>query len=217
MAILLKCISRKIVKIIVPAFGFIGFLVFFILTYPEWINSNETIASTFTQSNEISSRLESSLSVMERFKMRKMVLKKVCMERGLNTTLNKSSLKNIYVNDKYKFIYCEVPKVACTNWKRILLFLSGKLNKNKSLYLKSKDVHSPEYGKYLRTLDEYSEQDQRDKINNYFKFLIVREPLERILSAYRNKFTMKYNQYFHQRYGRHIIKKYRKYPTKNPF
>ena len=43
--------------------------------------------------------------------------------------------------------------------------------------------------------------------------MIVRDPLERILSAYKNKFTLSYNTYFHTRYGRKIIRKYRKNPS----
>ena len=35
---------------------------------------------------------------------------------------------------------------------------------------------------------EYSRADIEKRINNYYKFVIVRHPLERILSAYRHLF-----------------------------
>jgi hypothetical protein len=41
---------------------------------------------------------------------------------------------------------------------------------------------------------------------------MVREPFERLLSAYRNKFTEK-SPYFHKRFGRKIIRKYRTNPN----
>ena len=41
------------------------------------------------------------------------------------------------------------------------------------------------------------------------KFLIVRNPLERLLSAYRDKFEGK-NQYFHDHFGAEIVAKYRR-------
>lgn len=42
--------------------------------------------------------------------------------------ITNASFKSIYVDDHYRLLYCAVPKVACTNWKRILLILTGKMN-----------------------------------------------------------------------------------------
>ena len=53
------------------------------------------------------------------------------------------------------------------------------------------------------------------KIKSYFKFMFVRDPLERLVSAYNNKFVLN-NTYFHKRYGREIVKKYRKNAGKHP-
>ena len=33
---------------------------------------------------------------------------------------------NLFVNDKLRFVYCLVPKVACTTWSRVLLIAAGK-------------------------------------------------------------------------------------------
>ena len=41
------------------------------------------------------------------------------------------------------------------------------------------------------------------------KFLIVRHPFDRLLSAYRDKFELK-NQYFHDNFGARIVAKYRR-------
>ena len=68
--------------------------------------------------------------------------------------------------------------------------------------------------KLLRTLDSYNSEEIRYRLDNYLKFMFVRDPMERLLSAYRNKFTLRYNQYFKYRYGTKIIKKYRQNATK---
>lgn len=120
---------------------------------------------------------------------------------------------HIFVNDEYKFLYCEVPKVACTNWKRIMLILSGALNATAPESLAASDVHSSLQEKYLQRLSSYSESEIQARLKTYYKFMFVREPLERLLSAYRNKFTMAYNDYFHVRYGSKIIKRFRSNAT----
>jgi len=43
------------------------------------------------------------------------------------------------------------------------------------------------------------------------KFIVVRHPLQRVVSAYRDKFERvnRWNQYFHKKYGRRIVFRYR--------
>lgn len=56
------------------------------------------------------------------------------------------------------------------------------------------------------------DQEQRDYIlANYTKFMAVRDPLERLLSAYMNKFESKTapSMFFHKEMGSKIIKAYR--------
>lgn len=127
--------------------------------------------------------------------------------------IDPDAFQNIYVNDKHKVLYCEVPKVACTNFKRIMLILSGKVNTTNPVDLPPTLVHGDYQRNYLRTLDTYSPREIVKKITTYFKFMFVRDPLERILSAYRNKFTRTYNEYFKLRYGRKIVSRYRDNPS----
>ena len=125
----------------------------------------------------------------------------------------KSRLDHVIVNDKHKVLYCYLPKVACTNLKRIFLVLTGKMNVTDPLDLKSTDVHS-KLDDYLLYLNTLSPKGIKYRLKNYKKVIFVREPLERILSAYRNKFQQKGNEYFKDRYAKKIIKKYRENPSK---
>lgn len=45
------------------------------------------------------------------------------------------------------------------------------------------------------------------KLKHYTKFLFVRDPFVRLISAYRNKF-MKSNEYYFQNFGRRILRLY---------
>ncbi|XP_053331149.1 carbohydrate sulfotransferase 14 [Spea bombifrons] len=114
----------------------------------------------------------------------------------------KTVLKHILVNDKYRFLYCYVPKVACSNWKRVLKVLDGSLE---SVDVKVKMDHKND----LVFLSDLSAEEIKYRLKHYFKFMFVRDPMERLLSAYRNKFgEMKEYQ---QRYGVEIVKRYRKH------
>lgn len=115
-----------------------------------------------------------------------------------------------YVDDARKLIYCDVPKVATTNWKRVFLYLSGKWNVSRPEEIAAKDVHtSPILEGSLPKLSKFSADEIISRLETYTKFFFVRHPMERLVSAYRNKFQNQNNSYFPQRYGRQIIKLYR--------
>ena len=81
------------------------------------------------------------------------------------------------MDDKNKIMYCTIPKVGTTTWKRIL----GKLRGLKE----NIDIHRWDL---WRRLYQYSEKERQKRIETYFKFFFVREPLHRLLSAFKNKF-----------------------------
>ncbi|XP_027002443.1 carbohydrate sulfotransferase 11-like isoform X1 [Tachysurus fulvidraco] len=114
-------------------------------------------------------------------------------------------LKHLIVDDRHGLLYCYVPKVACTNWKRVLMVLTGDTQRD-PLKIPAKMAHVPGT---LRTLSEYSTSEINQRLRTYLKFVFVREPFERLVSAYRNKFTLRYNKAFHKRYGTKIIQRHR--------
>ena len=124
------------------------------------------------------------------------------------------NLNHLIVNHKHRVLYCQVPKVASTNWLRVFILLSGKVQASSLMSLKAFDVHG-QYDHHLTYLSDLTTSEVRHVLRNYFKFIVVREPFERLLSAYRNKMEAQTNssRFFHNRFGREIIKTYRDNPS----
>ncbi|XP_041358241.1 carbohydrate sulfotransferase 11-like isoform X1 [Gigantopelta aegis] len=128
-----------------------------------------------------------------------------------NTLKNIKKYNNLVYNDKYKFIFCLLPKVGSSNWRRIMLVLSDKVNTSDPLSLSIKSV----YAKYLGSLPYLASLPQEEisyRLKHYYKFIFVRDPLERLLSTYQNKFCGK-NRFAWRKVGTRIIRAYRSEPT----
>ncbi|KAM5171817.1 carbohydrate sulfotransferase 9-like [Mantella aurantiaca] len=121
------------------------------------------------------------------YKHRSSTVKFVCKRNNLTNIslpLNSKVSAQLYVEHNHKLIYCEVPKVGCSNWKRIILLLSDISGLSAS-DLKHYEVH---HSPLLRKLSSYSKDKQKKLLANYTKVMFVRNPLERVVSAYRDKF-----------------------------
>ncbi|XP_058050057.1 carbohydrate sulfotransferase 11-like [Ahaetulla prasina] len=67
--------------------------------------------------------------------------------------LTPDDLWHLVVDDVHEMLYCYVPKVACTNWKKVLMVLTGKGKYQDPLEIPAHEAHVPAN---LRTLSEYS-------------------------------------------------------------
>ncbi|XP_071488555.1 carbohydrate sulfotransferase 11-like [Diadema antillarum] len=94
-------------------------------------------------------------------------------------------MDHIFVLDELKTLFCYVPKVGCTGWKRLLLLLSGAINSTDAISHENVHVLAE---KQLLTLPKLDVEGATKRLRNYTTFLFVREPFARILSAYRDKF-----------------------------
>ncbi|XP_020602056.1 carbohydrate sulfotransferase 11-like [Orbicella faveolata] len=155
---------KSLKSMIVPSVG-LSVLAIILLSY--W-------SSTFTLH-----RLDVKYAdASERQITRKEVMRNYCLTHSYKTKPVGRDLEFILVDDENKIIYCTIPKVSSTTWKRVLGDLRG-LDKN------IQKIHS----KYLwRWLYQYTEEERLQRVETYFKFLFVREPLHRLLSAYKDKF-----------------------------
>ncbi|XP_064409698.1 carbohydrate sulfotransferase 9 isoform X2 [Latimeria chalumnae] len=112
-------------------------------------------------------------------------------------------VSRIFVEEKHKILYCEVPKAGCSNWKRTLMVLNGLAPSTNNI---SHDaVH---YGKWLKRLDSYDLKGIYERLTTYTKVVFVRDPIERLVSAFRDKFEHP-NSYYHPVFGKAILRKYR--------
>ncbi|XP_066917555.1 carbohydrate sulfotransferase 13-like [Clytia hemisphaerica] len=151
-------------------------------------------------------------------RLRKKVLKTGCHQRKvedvypLNTDFNKginpSAFRNILVSDKHQLLYCITPKVACTNWKRVLLVLDGYFTDPNNITASL--AHDFNQG-YFRRLSDYTPDEINLRLSTYYKFLFARHPFERLTAAYRNKFIYQntQNKFFSVIFGQFIRRKYR--------
>ena len=136
-------------------------------------------------------------------------IKQVC--RGLQVEPQRSVSKfiksTIYVNDKYKFLYCKIPKVASSTYVAIFLYLAGITN---STWVNTSRIYGNEnLNSRLVTLDKLSESEATWRLSNYTKFFFTRNPVTRLYSAYKNFFANEEHKLYPSTYGRRIIKEYR--------
>ena len=86
-------------------------------------------------------------------------------------------LQGLYVDDTNKVLMCSHGKVGATTWKTIL---ANNTVKNPIMKADIK-IHATlgRYGIKKLSSGRYSEQDINDRLENYFKFMVVRHPFDR--------------------------------------
>ncbi|CAH3178842.1 unnamed protein product, partial [Porites lobata] len=119
------------------------------------------------------------IEAIKRQASRKKIMEQYCQTNSYEKEprVSRENLGYIIVNDEYKFMYCTIPKVGTSTWKKVFAELRG-LRRNVK-------VHRWNLWKRLY---QYSEEERNIRLQTYFKFLFVRDPLKRLLSAYKNKF-----------------------------
>ncbi|KAK3570123.1 hypothetical protein QTP86_011700 [Hemibagrus guttatus] len=138
-------------------------------------------------------------------KTRHRLIKEVCAKyrSNISRTITPHHVSRIYVEDRHKLLYCEVPKAGCSNWKRVLMVLAGVASSTHKI--NHDTVH---YGNHLTRLDSLDQHAVSERLRSYTKVLFIREPMERLVSAFRDKFESP-NSYYHPVFGKPIISKYR--------
>lgn len=86
------------------------------------------------------------------------------------------------------------------------MIATGKWPGNDPLEIPADRAHS---SGVFRRLSNYTLAEIEERLATYDKLIVVRHPLERLLSAYRNKLEAKHEKsakYFQSRFGKKIIK-----------
>lgn len=104
-----------------------------------------------------------------------------------NQTYQQILLRRYIVNHKHKIIYCPIPKNACTLFRTIMVKYSDVGEK----YEQSQhDIH-----RYLVQDDTGVKLNDFRQLQNsdYFKFVVLRNPFDRLVSAYLDKIAKRRN------------------------
>ncbi|XP_067912864.1 carbohydrate sulfotransferase 12-like [Heterodontus francisci] len=116
--------------------------------------------------------------------------------------LQNRRLSNFIINDKLQIIYCAIPKVASSHWKQVLYLLKQNFGKQGPV-------------KMPWSIHDYFKRSQKQRPfqkwmlqKNNIKFLFVRHPFVRLISAYQDKIENP-NKYFY-RYSFHMLRYYGK-------
>ena len=105
-----------------------------------------------------------------------------------NTTTNNNNTRHFtvrrkdvifFVDDEHKVAYCNIPKIGSSTWKMILM-TSTQLGRRLPKPRGAHDTSELTKRNIRQTTDQSS-------IANYTKFMIVRHPMDRFLSAYYDK------------------------------
>ncbi|KAJ8669626.1 hypothetical protein QAD02_000885 [Eretmocerus hayati] len=169
----------------------------------ENLNSDESFYSGFGSSPLARSAL------LERQEQLQYKCDQMTRENPLEPIEEPKAFENLLVDDRHRLLYCYVPKVACTNWKRVLMIATGKWKGDLPQEIPADLAHATNT---FQRLSNLSMTEIQEKLATYNKLIVVRHPFERLLSAFRNKFETKHEKsstYFQSRYGTEIIEKYR--------
>ncbi|XP_036438703.1 carbohydrate sulfotransferase 12-like [Colossoma macropomum] len=157
------------------------------------------------------------LDLQHRQYARKKLIRDMCRHNGALrfskratfSDIPNDQLANLVVDDRHGIIYCYVPKVACTEWKSIMIFLSESLKVNGTPYKNHSDIpRDLIHGNSVVYLNRSHRNMMKWKIKKYKKFLFVRNPFVRLISAYRDKFEKK-NDYFYKFLAVPIMRRYK--------
>jgi len=109
-------------------------------------------------------------------------------QQRLNSTCSRLNERRLpmwdrfWISEKHRYIYCCTPKVACSSWKLTMMRLPGED------LSKVRNTNDPAMvRRVFKRPMKYSLAQRQSLLENYYTFMFVREPLERLVSAYRNK------------------------------
>uniref|UniRef100_W5MXA1 Carbohydrate sulfotransferase n=1 Tax=Lepisosteus oculatus TaxID=7918 RepID=W5MXA1_LEPOC len=126
-----------------------------------------------------------------------------------HTPISKFVLDRIFVCDKHKILFCQTPKVGNTQWKKVLIVLNVFFSSGAASILNlTQRSHLTEYNQ----LSSVQITSIKHWLNTYFKFFIVRDPFERLISAFKDKFLQnpRFEPWYKHDIAPAIIRKYRK-------
>ncbi|XP_077292620.1 carbohydrate sulfotransferase 11-like [Arctopsyche grandis] len=139
---------------------------------------------------------------------RQMRIKNYCSLNIKETNMQYGVTRRLMIDSDDEITWCPICKAGSTIWMKVFAVLGSELDPN--IKLPNKDIQVSKLAKkaypYLGAMRVY------DLLNTSKKFMIVRHPFERLLSAFRDKLEDVDKTYYHEKYGKYIMKWYRVQP-----
>ena len=123
------------------------------------------------------------------------------------TYVSSINSKNLIVLKYRKILWCPVFKAASSSWMHQIPLLTN-FKPTQIRFLQRRFVQINNLIKAIAPPLPQVKLKTFVQSENPVKFLITRHPLDRLLSAYRDKFES-HNEYFDKLFGKAIVKKYR--------
>ena len=135
-------------------------------------------------------------------------IRDVCETKHVPLVKMKPKMNHIFLDHKHKVLFCTIPKVSGTSWKKKLLAMNSiqtYIHLEKQKNVKHKNIN---YALKKHKVDTLSYKHLKNALN-YTKIMFVREPVERLISAFHDKFNpnQESNHYF-KHFGREISVNY---------
>ena len=104
--------------------------------------------------------------------------------------------EHIHVVERRNLLFCSIPKVASTNLLQYFLKMDEPLD-SKVVREQAKHVHWRNFtSPQMKNLAEFPVERAKEIVETFTKVLWVRNPLERLISAWKNKLFSKYQPYY---------------------
>nr|CAD7265510.1 unnamed protein product [Timema shepardi] len=182
---------------------------------PDFINVTESYT------DEITTQIQ--MEAMEKMMAeRRQNIQRICGITPLSPFMAEAKLvktiQRMYISRKYNVAYCPIFKAGSSSWLEVFANMAGVLTeRNRKLIARGKlQVNNLARKAYPKNK---SISEEKNAVMSATRFIIVRHPFERLLSAYRDKLENKARrEYYYNRYGRHIVQLYRTHKdlTKRP-
>ena len=174
--------------------------------------------SNMTDTNDVVVTEESHKVWLAQQEKRKVLVQKTCQKHAL--IKKPPDYSRILVDEENKVLLCTIPKAGCTSWKWLLARLQQDplhqkiyqqdMDNNVKLAFIHRQRFLERYG--IKTLDTFSSPNIDAILKTYTKIITVRDPLERMMSGYKDKLVPHDDGKcpYCEVIGKKIIKYYRK-------
>ncbi|XP_018353081.1 PREDICTED: carbohydrate sulfotransferase 11-like [Trachymyrmex septentrionalis] len=174
---------------------------------PKYASIARTVAS------EIMPRAPMSRNQMEDVRheldRRRWWVARMCETIDTKKSPTDATLTNMIIDMEHNVSWCPIYKAASSTWMNYFAVLKGTLT-DATIDLVRRNLTQVSDIVRQKFQQDADFNKTYEKMNKTKKFLIVRHPLERLLSAYRDKLEhMQNREYYYKRFGRRIVLKYR--------